>query len=755
MSSCLKKLIAACVAYVLCTSVSQAQTYFLNGNATALGNDCYAVTPAINTQSGTVWYADQLNLSEPFSLEFEMYFGDNDADGADGMVFVMHTLGTNAIGQGGMGMGFEGFNPSFGIEFDTFMNSPPNSGNLSDPAYDHMAFLRNGNVNHTNANNLSGPVQVSVTSSNIEDGQNHHVRITWDPVMTTLSCYFDCDLRLSSQINLVNSIFYGDNTVTWGFTGSTGYYYNLQSVCLSSFILGSAEPDPICLGNTVTLAAAGNPTGTFIWSPTDGLSAPNEQSTDASPDETTTYTVVYTDVCGNQETTIFTVEIEDIPVIDLVEEVIVCEGENATVEATNIPADYTISWSGFGTIMSDDNASEVTVNGEGTYTIEISSPNGCVSDEQFNLIEQSPQAWPEPEAEMILCQGEIIELNYPGDWSVTWTPGFVQSSEFVITQEGNYTVEFDDNVCSELFNFMVTEVSNPAQELGPDFVVCETENMYIDAGIIVEWHTGESTSLIQVEESDEYSYEVNINGCAFGDTVFVTVDNLPVIELGADRSICEGDTLLLQIATSGTWNNGIVSSSYAITAEGLVTVTATNGTCEATDFLNVSLIPLPQVELGEDIIRCKDDDIELSANGLETLTYIWSTEEIGQNITADTTGIYTIEVSNECGSAVDSISVTIEECSEYVYIPNSFTPDNDGINDVWKPVVYNLPGYELWIYDRWGTEVFYTNDETKYWTGNIRGGEYYVEPGIYLYHFKFVVDEFDVKLQKGMVTVVR
>ena len=65
------------------------QSYSTNGNAVNLGNDCYRITNEVNFQNGTVWYSNTLNLNEPFAFDFYMNFGDNDADGADGMVFVL------------------------------------------------------------------------------------------------------------------------------------------------------------------------------------------------------------------------------------------------------------------------------------------------------------------------------------------------------------------------------------------------------------------------------------------------------------------------------------------------------------------------------------------------------------------------------------------------------------------------------------------------------------------------------------------
>ena len=103
--------------------VSNGQSYFANGNARSIGGTCYQLTSAANWQLGSVWYADKLDLAKDFDLEFELNFGNNNDNGADGIVFVMQTVGTKAIGASGAGIGFEGFSPSFGIEFDTWQNT--------------------------------------------------------------------------------------------------------------------------------------------------------------------------------------------------------------------------------------------------------------------------------------------------------------------------------------------------------------------------------------------------------------------------------------------------------------------------------------------------------------------------------------------------------------------------------------------------------------------------------------------------------
>ena len=67
------------------------------------------------------------------------------------------------------------------------------------------------------------------------------------------------------------------------------------------------------------------------------------------------------------------------------------------------------------------------------------------------------------------------------------------------------------------------------------------------------------------------------------------------------------------------------------------------------------------------------------------------------------------------------------------YAPNSFTPDNDGINDVWIPTSTGLAAYMCQVYNRWGDVVFETDDPSVGWQGNVRGGSHYAPDGVYLY----------------------
>lgn len=93
-------------------------------------------------------------------------------------------------------------------------------------------------------------------------------------------------------------------------------------------------------------------------------------------------------------------------------------------------------------------------------------------------------------------------------------------------------------------------------------------------------------------------------------------------------------------------------------------------------------------------------------------------------------------VMNEYGCK-DEISGQVAIDGFYFYAPNSFTPDNDGLNDYWLPVMTGVQDYHIQIFNRWGEKVFDSTDTTQPWLGNFHEGEHYVQNGVYLYLVQF------------------
>ena len=218
----------------------------LSGSATIIQGDSIQLTPATQWQVGSVWYKMQHHLDSNFSVSGKLYFGVNDAAGADGIVFVMQN---NCLisGTSGGGIGYENMEGnSIGVEFDTWQNTggPPN-----DPFYDHLALHKNGNINHQSSNNLAGPYQIHPNKVNVEDGIWYNFNINYNPQISLFQVYFDDSLRLSHTIDLKNSVFGGNPFIYWGFVSATGGSFSPNSVYIADASY-SVENDTICGGST-------------------------------------------------------------------------------------------------------------------------------------------------------------------------------------------------------------------------------------------------------------------------------------------------------------------------------------------------------------------------------------------------------------------------------------------------------------------------------------------------------------------------
>ncbi|MCB0845521.1 MAG: DNRLRE domain-containing protein, partial [Bacteroidetes bacterium] len=219
----------------------------VNGDALAVGNNCYILTPDLPGQGGSVWSKSQVDLTLPFELNSSIYLGSKNGGGSDGITFTFQGNSNTALGMAGGYLGYEGISPSLAIEFDTYRNSY-----FADPSYDHMAVISNGSVNHSLSSHLAGPVYIVPGQSYGDDGLSHELHIEWDPVIQKLDVFLDGDLRLAYTGDIINSVFGGNSLVYWGFTGATGGGYNLQKVCINSNIPVVVEDATFALVNALS-----------------------------------------------------------------------------------------------------------------------------------------------------------------------------------------------------------------------------------------------------------------------------------------------------------------------------------------------------------------------------------------------------------------------------------------------------------------------------------------------------------------------
>ena len=239
-----------------CDPLGTGEAFFPAGDAAALGDNSFRITADLNNEAGAAWYKARANLAFDFQFAFQINLGSRNADGADGLAFVLHndSRGYAAFGGAGIGLGYaedptgthteSPIEPSIAIEFDTWENLELSTISQDIPD-DHSAITHSGQLD--NVINTEGVVCLDSGCANVEDGADHAVVINWDASLQTLSMSFDGSQRVSYTGDIVNQYLNGTPTVFFGFTGSTGGATNLQTFDIDSIEIVLVE---IC-GNGV------------------------------------------------------------------------------------------------------------------------------------------------------------------------------------------------------------------------------------------------------------------------------------------------------------------------------------------------------------------------------------------------------------------------------------------------------------------------------------------------------------------------
>ncbi len=223
---------------------------------------------------------------------------------------------------------------------------------------------------------------------------------------------------------------------------------------------------------------------------------------------------------------------------------------------------------------------------------------------------------------------------------------------------------------------------------------------------------------------------VGANGCDSLRTLNLTVK--PKSFSTVNQSICAGQTYA-GYSTSGTYVDTLVSA---------------NG-CDSIRTINLAVINKPVPNLGNDTSICINDKISISPGIFDS--YLWQDGSTQNPFTVTMPGLYSVTVSNLCGSANDNIVISERSCE--IYFPNAFTPNADGNNDVFNILnAFNLQDYHLAIFDRWGVKVFESNDYTKGWNGKIK--DVSASVGVYVWYCNYKKGNVP-KFMKGTVTLLR
>lgn len=234
----------------------------------------------------------------------------------------------------------------------------------------------------------------------------------------------------------------------------------------------------------------------------------------------------------------------------------------------------------------------------------------------------------------------------------------------------------------------------------------------------------------------------------------------PVADLGADTAFCGRVPTLVLVAGNANnhenylWQDGSRSASKSISAQGTYWLEISNRCGTDRDSIRISVYPVPALDLGIDTTRCGGFPIVLDA-GNPGSSYLWQPGgETTQILQVSDYGNYGVTVTNQQGCvSYDEILIT-KECHSYYFIPTAFSPNGDGVNDAFRPVVNDVENYSLIIYNRWGEFVFETTDPKAGWNGKYKGE--YVQNDIYYFQIKFRLMQSGEALEKsGRVHLLR
>jgi gliding motility-associated-like protein len=503
-----------------------------------------------------------------------------------------------------------------------------------------------------------------------------------------------------------------NTTYTVNITDANGCKnWDTLTLFLNPVVPTNAGTDPtICFGQSTTLGGSPtspSPNTTYQWFPSTGLNNSTLANPVASPVATTTYIVASaSDTCSGVDTVI--VFVNQLPVVSAGADVSICFGNTVTLTASG---GTTYLWNTGVTTTSLTAAATAAA----TYTVIGTDANGCSNiDSATVFVNALPVV--SAGADVSICYGDSTLLTGSGAISYSWSTAATTTSISVTpTAASSYTViGTDANGCSNKDSASVFVNALPVVSAGADVSICfgSTTTLTGSGAISYSWSTTATTTSISVSPTSSSTYTIigtDANGCSNTDTATVFVNSLPIVDAGANVSICIGDSSSLN-GSGGTnyiWspstglNNPNISNPVADPTTTITyTLVATDANfCSNTDTVNVTVLSLPGVTASNDTAICAGDSAFLSASG--GISYTWSPASSLNNsnisnpiATPTSTTTYTVTLVGVNGCInYDTVKVIVNPLPVIDAGLNTIVCPGDsvslaatgGINYIWSP----------------------------------------------------------------------
>ncbi|WP_046578204.1 T9SS C-terminal target domain-containing protein [Spirosoma radiotolerans] len=261
---------------------------------------------------------------------------------------------------------------------------------------------------------------------------------------------------------------------------------------------------------------------------------------------------------------------------------------------------------------------------------------------------------------------------------------------------------------------------------------------------------------------------VDINGCkALSDSIKVGLDSTGFARLGPDTLKCNGLAVSLAPRTGDIpgnvyqWSNGATTPSISVTEPGTYSLVLRNtqSGCVGRSSVHVDNRPPPNFSYTQQAALCEGDQgtTILSANGATGLKYLWVTRsDTTKTITVQRAGDYPIQVTDPLGCTATGVARVLNLCEPRVNVPDAFTPNGDGTNDLLQVFTAYITDYEFRIYNRWGEVIFASNNPEQKWDGTYRGSIYpaMIYPYVVVFKSQYFPERERV-VKRGSVLLIR
>ncbi len=543
----------------------------------------------------------------------------------------------------------------------------------------------------------------------------------------------------------------------------------------------------MCSGSTGTISVSG--ANTYTWNTSQNLSSTTTSTVFSTTQSTETYTVFGTDMNSCSNYAITTISVTTTPTISVFSSSnIICPTKSATLIVSGA---NNYLWSPSLSLSTTSNSTTIATPITTTTYNVIGSNSNCTDTTQIVItVTVNPIITVNSST---ICSGNTSNLVASGAISYTWSPSTYlnnnNSSNVNSTPPSSviYTVSGSSSLgCISSSNSSVTVIPTPSLNISStQSIICigKTTTLYVSGANAYSWlpsntitNTNGNTTIASPSTSTTYSV-IGSNGvspyiCYNLKTIDVLVNPTPTIGVNPPLMFCEGKSSVIYATGANTYTwyplNGVKTPHNSSTiikpnTSGIYiyTVTGTNiYNCSSTETVQVTVNPLPLVYAGEDTTIDIGSSLVLNGIGDAPVGFISSSDGVNLNCnycpTVSVSPInnvcYILEGISSFGCVNrDEICVKINKDWD-IFIPNAFTPNNDGINDTFTPVGFGIDEIKLSIYNRWGVEIFKSNKGNIGWNGKHEGNM--CEQGIYTYMIEIVTMSGENIIKTGNVLLL-